>query len=76
MQDEVNGYRCVCDIGYNGTECTVNINDCVINACVHGSCVVSGTHTTSSLGFTFDFSYIHTLIWEEPGNEVVARAHQ
>ena len=41
MQDEVNGYRCICDNGYEGMNCEANTDDCITNACIHGSCVVS-----------------------------------
>lgn len=41
LQDEVNGYRCICDNGYEGTNCEANTDDCVANACIFGICVVS-----------------------------------
>ena len=39
-QDEVDDFRCECALGYNGTICERNINDCAPNPCVHGQCMV------------------------------------
>ena len=37
----MNGYRCICDNGYEGTNCEANTDDCIANACIFGICVVS-----------------------------------
>ena len=38
--DEIDGYRCVCDLGYEGDTCSVNINDCVEQTCSgYGTCI-------------------------------------
>ena len=39
-QDEVDDFHCECALGYNGTICEHNINDCAPNSCVHGQCLV------------------------------------
>jgi len=31
-------YLCVCNAGYNGTDCDVDINECDSNPCFHGNC--------------------------------------
>ncbi|KAG1651953.1 Protein crumbs [Nymphon striatum] len=33
------GYICECVLGFNGTDCENNIDDCVNNLCVNGTCV-------------------------------------
>ena len=35
-EDQVNGYLCVCDAGYNDTDCDNDINDCSPNPCPNG----------------------------------------
>ena len=40
-QDVVNGYECTCVVGFTGTNCETNINDCEGDPCVNGDCVVS-----------------------------------
>ena len=37
-QDQVDGFICICDSGYDGTLCNNNIDDCTPDPCVHGSC--------------------------------------
>ena len=37
-QDQVDGFICICDSGYDGTLCNNNIDDCSPDPCVHGSC--------------------------------------
>jgi len=33
------GYECVCDAGYEGSVCDVNVDDCASNPCRRGACV-------------------------------------
>ena len=40
-KDVVNGYECTCVVGFTGTNCETNINDCEGNPCINGTCVVS-----------------------------------
>lgn len=35
----INGYRCLCPNGYNGTRCEINENECDPNPCVNGFCI-------------------------------------
>ncbi|XP_048577865.1 von Willebrand factor D and EGF domain-containing protein [Nematostella vectensis] len=32
-------YECACPVGFNGSRCEVNINDCESNTCVNGTCL-------------------------------------
>ena len=42
FQDVVNGYQCNCAVGWTGTNCDVNINDCTPTSCLNGGfCYVS-----------------------------------
>jgi len=44
FQDVVNGYQCNCAVGWTGTNCDVNINDCTPSSCLNGGlCHVSCT---------------------------------
>ena len=36
--DQVNGFVCDCNAGYDGRLCNNNIDDCSPDPCVHGSC--------------------------------------
>ena len=45
-QDVVGGYKCECAMGWTGTHCDININDCAPGSCLNGgicyvSCVVN-----------------------------------
>ena len=41
-QDQINGYMCVCEAGWTGVRCSVNIDDCATNPCQNGgNCSVS-----------------------------------
>ena len=40
-KDVVNGYECTCVVGFTGTNCETDINDCEGDPCVHGTCEVS-----------------------------------
>ena len=35
----INGYRCLCAHGFNGTRCEINENDCDPNLCINGQCI-------------------------------------
>jgi len=37
-------YICVCNAGYNGTDCDVDINECDSNPCFHGNCTDEMNH--------------------------------
>lgn len=34
--DKIDGYECVCELGYIGSMCNVNIDECVGNFCYNG----------------------------------------
>ena len=41
-QDKLNGFECVCEIGYTGLACDQNVDDCVPVSCQDGgTCIVS-----------------------------------
>ncbi|VDK78277.1 unnamed protein product [Litomosoides sigmodontis] len=38
--DRINGYECNCDgTGYQGINCTEDVNECVLGICVYGRCI-------------------------------------
>ncbi|XP_035676270.1 signal peptide, CUB and EGF-like domain-containing protein 1 [Branchiostoma floridae] len=41
-QDNVGFYSCVCEMGFTGTHCDVNINDCHNSSCRNGGTCVDG----------------------------------
>ena len=41
LKDIVDGYICSCVAGYTGQRCDTNINECILNPCVHGKCLAS-----------------------------------
>ena len=32
-------YYCICEAGFTGDHCKINIDDCATNPCVHGRCI-------------------------------------
>lgn len=32
-------YYCVCEFGFIGDYCKINVDECVLNFCVYGKCV-------------------------------------
>ena len=54
--DLVNDYLCVCDDGYNGTNCDIDINECDDNPCINGNCTdgINGYSCSCNSGFTGD----------------------
>lgn len=42
--DEVSSYRCECEVGFNGTLCEHNINDCVFHTCNNYSLCQDGVN--------------------------------
>lgn len=42
--DQVNGFTCSCKAGYAGSDCSIDIDDCHPNPCIHGQCV-DGVHS-------------------------------
>lgn len=47
-QDRVNDYLCVCPAGYEGKNCSANIDDCVTNGqpCKNGATCTDKVYTT------------------------------
>ena len=41
--DDTRGHHCLCDTGFTGSRCELNIDDCLSNPCIHGSCKDNGT---------------------------------
>ena len=40
FQDLVDDYRCVCPDGWEGKDCMTETDECAVNPCVQGECVV------------------------------------
>ena len=40
-------YECLCDDGYTGDNCEVQINECHSNPCVHGNYIMDFTQVLS-----------------------------
>ena len=36
QQDMLNDFHCICPDGYTGKRCSININDCLNEPCMHG----------------------------------------
>ena len=36
--DQIDGFSCQCQPGFDGSRCEININECLSNPCVHGDC--------------------------------------
>lgn len=53
--NNVNGFNCVCQAGFNGTRCENNINECLLNSCGNGEIWVFGR--ISKLIKNFGFVY-------------------
>ena len=43
--DQVDGYVCICDSGYDGTLCDNNIDDCSPNPCLNGGSCTDGVNS-------------------------------
>ena len=43
--DQVDGYVCICDAGYDGTLCDNNIDDCSPNPCLNGGSCTDGVNS-------------------------------
>ena len=55
-QDQVDGFICLCEPGYDGNLCNNNIDDCSTNPCVRGNCSdeVDSFSCTCDLGYEGD----------------------
>ena len=49
IQDQVAGYSCVCDPGWTGPNCSVNIN-CLSGPCQNGGTCIVSTLTSTACG--------------------------
>ncbi|KAL3870939.1 hypothetical protein ACJMK2_038967 [Sinanodonta woodiana] len=43
--DMLDGYTCSCDLGYSGSNCDINIDDCTDNACQHNSSCIDSNNS-------------------------------
>ena len=41
--EDIRGHYCLCDPGFTGANCELDIDDCLTNPCVHGKCEDNGT---------------------------------
>lgn len=58
MQDEVNGYHCICPPAFIGKNCEKKVDDCVNNPCQNaGHCtnLINGFHCLCPHGFSGEF---------------------
>ncbi|KAF5914002.1 hypothetical protein HPG69_010160 [Diceros bicornis minor] len=37
-EDVYSSYRCSCPLGWSGTRCDINVDECFSNPCIHGNC--------------------------------------
>ena len=51
-QDEVNGFNCSCAAGFTNRDCTINIDDCVMNQCENGGTCKVCAHLLQQLTIT------------------------
>lgn len=47
--DLFGGYSCVCIPGYSGDDCEINIDDCLSEPCLHGTCKDQGPEIYSCI---------------------------
>mgnify|MGYP000015760698 CR=1 FL=1 len=60
-QDGINAFTCICDVGYQGLLCEINIDDCLVNSCQNGgTCVdlINDFLCNCRLGFSGDICTI------------------
>ena len=41
--EDIRGHYCLCDPGFTGARCELDIDDCLTDPCVHGVCEDTGT---------------------------------
>lgn len=46
--DGISSYQCHCKRGFIGTNCEINVNECLSSPCLHGRCL-----------FLFNYYYLH-----------------
>ncbi|XP_058556115.1 protein crumbs homolog 1 isoform X1 [Neofelis nebulosa] len=53
-EDIYSSYHCLCPLGWSGTRCELNIDECFSNPCIHGNCSdrVAAYHCRCEPGFT------------------------
>ncbi|XP_013377338.1 PREDICTED: protein crumbs homolog 1 isoform X3 [Chinchilla lanigera] len=53
-EDLYSSYRCSCPLGWSGTLCELNIDECFSNPCIHGNCSdsVAAYHCRCEPGYT------------------------
>ncbi|XP_055996929.1 protein jagged-1-like [Ostrea edulis] len=65
--DLVNAYRCLCQPGYSGTNCEIEVNECQSSPCVHGQCVdeINAFKCECDFGYfgSFCSEFNYQLLW-------------
>ncbi|MEJ1270124.1 crumbs family member 1 photoreceptor morphogenesis associated [Cricetulus griseus] len=53
-EDSYSSYQCSCLLGWSGTHCEINIDECFSNPCIHGNCSdgVAAYHCRCEPGYT------------------------
>lgn len=53
-EDIYSSYHCSCPLGWSGTQCELNINECFSNPCIHGNCSdrLAAYHCKCEPGYT------------------------
>ena len=75
-EDQVDGFICLCEPGFNGTLCDNNIDDCYGNPCIYGTCTdeVNGFTCSCLSGYEGDTCAVgkipsHKTTWFFMSNE-------
>lgn len=56
--DKLGGYTCSCDIGFKGSNCDINIDDCVAHACQNNATCIDEVNAYSC---SCDYDYTGEL---------------